>query len=108
MSFARTRLVRCNPKMVALRILIGRIVGTLTKNEQTVVEAYTVDETVKVDSSAPPSHVSPALRKALQIGCLCNNAFRNEEGEYIGQATDVALLNVLNTFWMTDNRDVCM
>ncbi|KAL1745521.1 hypothetical protein HDZ31DRAFT_63015 [Schizophyllum fasciatum] len=118
--------------------------GTLTKNEQTVVEAYTVDTTVHLDSeghvlegaatvgfsthpekpgayppgpsSRQPAHLggppsslsqlsgratpsrdglSPALRKALEVGALCNNASaaRNGEGIFVGHAMDVALLN---------------
>lgn len=75
-------------------------------NEQTVAEAYTVDETILIDSSTPPARISPALHKALQIGCVCNNAFANEEGVYLGQATDVALLNVLSVCGLLDQRQV--
>ncbi|RPD57840.1 calcium-transporting ATPase, partial [Lentinus tigrinus ALCF2SS1-6] len=81
--------------------------GTLTKNEQTVTELYTVDETVSLDpsSTTPPDvPVTPALRKALSIGSLCNNAVRNEEGQLVGQSTDVALLHVLSLFGMVDQR----
>jgi len=85
--------------------------GTLTKNEQTVTEAYAVDETIFLDpSSAIPytGTVSPAIKKALDIGTLCNNASleRNEDGVYVGQSTDVALLNVLQTFGLPDRREV--
>jgi Ca2+-transporting ATPase len=89
--------------------------GTLTKNEQTVVEAYSVDETVHLDPSsstrvhaAGTQTISLALRKAMEIGCLCNNASmtRNEEGEFVGQSTDVALLNVLDVFGLPDVRQV--
>ena len=82
-------------------------VGTLTKNEQTVTELYTVDESISLDpsSTTPPNvHVTPALRKTLSIGSVCNNAVRNEEGQYVGQSTDVALLNVLSLFNMPDQR----
>ncbi|KAH9889286.1 E1-E2 ATPase-domain-containing protein [Cubamyces lactineus] len=81
--------------------------GTLTKNEQTVTEVYSVDETITLDPSAPAPpdiHINPSVRKALAIGSLCNNAVRNEEGEYVGQSTDVALLNVLPLFGMSDQR----
>ncbi|RDB25132.1 Calcium-transporting ATPase 1 [Hypsizygus marmoreus] len=83
--------------------------GTLTKNDQTVTEAYSVDETVHLDpsSTAPyTSPISPALRKTMDIGALCNNASlaRNEDGNYVGQATDVALLNVLEIFGLPDRR----
>ena len=84
--------------------------GTLTRNEQTVTELYTVDELVFVDPAAPapPAHVSPALHKTLEVGALCNDAsiVRNEDGNYVGQATDVALLNVLSVFGLPDPRQV--
>ncbi|OJT05297.1 Calcium-transporting ATPase 1 [Trametes pubescens] len=70
--------------------------GTLTKNEQTVTEVYSVDETITLDHHSPVApnvYVSPSLHKTLAIGALCNNAVKNEEGEYVGQSTDVALLN---------------
>jgi len=69
---------------------------------------YTIDELIKLDGSQSLSdtHISPALRKTIEIGCLCNNAFRNEDGVHVGQSTDVALLNVLQVFGMTDIRDV--
>ncbi|KAF9463547.1 Ca-transporting ATPase [Collybia nuda] len=83
--------------------------GTLTKNDQTVTEAYAVDETVHLDPSSTTPYsmqVSPALKKAMDIGALCNNAslVRNEDGAYVGQSTDVALLNVLELFSLPDRR----
>jgi Ca2+-transporting ATPase len=85
--------------------------GTLTRNEQTVTELYSVDELVFIDPStpAPPAHVSPALRKTLEVGALCNDATvsHNEDGEYVGHATDVALLNALSVFGLPDPRQVC-
>lgn len=88
------------------------LLGTLTKNEQTVTEAYAVDEMVHVDPSSPVmpvERISPALTKAMEIGSLCNNAslIRNENGEFVGQSTDVALLNVLDVFGVPDQRQVC-
>ncbi|KAJ6623934.1 hypothetical protein B0H10DRAFT_2162271 [Mycena sp. CBHHK59/15] len=78
--------------------------GTLTKNEQTVTEAYAVDEIVHLDP--PPSSLPAAIRKTFDIGALCNNASmaRNEEGIFVGQSTDVALLNILHVFGLPDRR----
>lgn len=44
----------------------------------------------------------------MDIGALCNNAslVRNEDGAYVGQSTDVALLNVLEIFGLPDRRPV--
>ncbi|TFK44983.1 Ca-transporting ATPase [Crucibulum laeve] len=83
--------------------------GTLTKNEQTVTEVYAVDEVVTLDPSSTlpyPGSISPAMRKTMDIGALCNNAsvVKNEDGVYVGQSTDVALLNVLDVFGLPDRR----
>jgi Ca2+-transporting ATPase len=76
-------------------------------NEQTVTEVYVVDETTIVDLPGGQviSKVSPAVRKVLEVGGLCNNAVY-VDGAYAGQATDVALVNVLAAFGMTDPRAV--
>lgn len=76
-----------------------------------MTEAYAVDETIHFDpSSATPytGTLSPAMRKALEIGSLCNNAslLRNEDGVFVGQSTDVALLNVLSVAGISDRRNV--
>lgn len=57
----------------------------------------------------PAERISHALKKTMEIGSLCNNAsmVRNEDGEFVGQSTDVALLNVLDVFGITDQRQVC-
>ncbi|KAG6918869.1 hypothetical protein DXG01_010933 [Tephrocybe rancida] len=82
--------------------------GTLTKNDQTVTEAYAVDEAITLDpnSTTYTASISPALRKTMDIGAICNNAslVRNEDGQYVGQSTDVALLNVLEVFGLPDRR----
>jgi len=88
------------------------ISGTLTKNELTVTESYAIDEMVYIDPSAPvppTEQISPALAKAMEIGSLCNNASmtRNDDGQFMGQSTDVALLNVLDIFGIPDPRKVC-
>ncbi|KAF8633311.1 hypothetical protein AX17_004485 [Amanita inopinata Kibby_2008] len=83
--------------------------GTLTKNEQTVTELYAVDETIFLDPTSTNRHtlqISAAMKKALEIGALCNNGStsRNEDGAWVGQSTDVALLNVLDIFGVADRR----
>ncbi len=81
--------------------------GTLTKNEQTVIEAYSVDEVIQLDNEASPT-LPPAVRMAIDIGALCNNASlsRNDDGSFVGQSTDVALLNVLYQVGLPDRRTV--
>lgn len=68
-----------------------------------MTEAYVIDELLQLENTrATP----PALRKTLEIGCLCNNSIKNEEGMFVGQSTDVALMNILKTFEMEDYREV--
>lgn len=76
-----------------------------------MTEAYAVDETIYLDPSSATQYtgtISPAMKKTLEIGALCNNALveRNEEGLFVGQSTDVALLNVLHLVGITDRRAV--
>ena len=70
-----------------------------------------MDETLFLDPSSTLPYtgaIAPAIRKMVDIGALCNNASmtRNEDGVYVGQSTDVALLNVLAVFGMVDRREV--
>jgi Ca2+-transporting ATPase len=74
---------------------------------------FVVDHIVHVDPSGSTSissapHATPAVRKTLEIGGICNNAFRNNEGVNVGQSTDVAMLNVLAEFGVKDERRVSL
>ncbi|KAK0195989.1 Ca-transporting ATPase [Armillaria mellea] len=73
--------------------------GTLTKNEQTVIEAYSVDEVIQLDNEASPTLPS-AVRMAIDIGALSGT----DDGSFVGQSTDVALLNVLYQVGLPDRR----
>jgi P-type Ca2+ transporter type 2C len=44
----------------------------------------------------------------MEIGAICNNASleRRENGKFVGQSTDVALLEVLDVFGLEDARRV--
>jgi P-type Ca2+ transporter type 2C len=76
-------------------------------NEQTVTEIYVVDEVIKVEATVSlASRLSPAARKVIEVGALCNNATLNEQRVYVGQATDVALCNVLSVYDIPDPRSV--
>lgn len=93
--------------------------GTLTKNEMTVTHMYSVDElvdlTAHLNATSPYSPrrpdsqqlwISPALHKVALVGSLCNDAFKNDQGINVGQATEVALLNVLPVLKTEDQRKV--
>jgi len=83
----------------------------------TVTHIYAVDDLVDLTPHLHPSfgprhpdHAdfspSPAMLKVASVGNICNNAFRNETGINVGQATEVALLNVLPVLGREDERKV--
>ncbi|EJD46936.1 calcium-transporting P [Auricularia subglabra TFB-10046 SS5] len=103
----RKAIVKKLPSVEALgsvSVICSDKTGTLTKNEQTVMEAYIVDELVPVDVAGTPPKLTPALWKTFEIGAICNNAFRNDEGATVGQSTDVALLNAALAFGLPEQR----
>lgn len=78
--------------------------GTLTANVMTVVRCYTVDEGLINLTQNVPETPSTALSRLLLTGNLCNNSYRDEKGNNVGQATDVAMANVLRLFGLEDKR----
>lgn len=68
------------------------------------MEAFSVDEIVPLDFGGVLPKLTPALRRTFEIAAICNNAFRNEEGVSVGQATDVALLNAAYSLGFGDQR----
>jgi P-type Ca2+ transporter type 2C len=80
-------------------------------NHMTITKMYTLesDEIIHVDRQI--DHISnlgndSALKRVLRIGNLCNNAHLGEFDKLVGQATDVALIDVLQKFQIEDIRPV--
>lgn len=78
--------------------------GTLTTNEMTVVRLFTVDEGLfDISQNANPS-LTPAQRQLLLVGNICNSSFKSPEGRYVGQSTEVALINASTALIGSDAR----
>ncbi|PWN51563.1 calcium-transporting P [Violaceomyces palustris] len=78
--------------------------GTLTSNEMTVVKVFTAEDGILDLSKSVPHTQSRALAKSVLTGNICNNSHRDETGKNVGQATDVAMVNVLRLFGLEDKR----
>ncbi|CAO3646161.1 unnamed protein product [Cunninghamella blakesleeana] len=79
--------------------------GTLTINQMTVTKVFTLkNQTIFDYENTTPNEYTDALRQTLRIGNLCNNAQRNEDGKFIGQPTDIALLEVVLRSGYQDER----
>ncbi|GAA5867878.1 hypothetical protein JCM3774_004708 [Rhodotorula dairenensis] len=78
--------------------------GTLTTNVMTVTKAYTIDHGI-FDLDRGAINLSPADSRAplFLVGNLCNHA-HSDKGKYRGQATEVALMNVLQQVGLADQR----
>ncbi|WP_020618261.1 cation-translocating P-type ATPase [Paenibacillus daejeonensis] len=69
--------------------------GTLTQNKMTVVDYY-IPHGKRDEFPDDPEAWSEAERRLLHIAVLCNDANINEEGQEIGDPTEVALIAFSN------------
>lgn len=78
-------------------------------NLMTVTKVFTLAEGFPVDldqAKIVDVDLHPGLRRLMQVGNLCNNAFLDEHSKWIGQPTDIALIEVLKGLNITDERPV--
>ncbi|KAK3838504.1 MAG: PMR1-type calcium-transporting P-type ATPase [Linnemannia elongata] len=81
--------------------------GTLTMNQMTVTKVFTLAEGFPVDVDQAKNvdvDLHPGMRRLLQVGNLCNNAFMDDHSKWIGQPTDIALIEVLRGLSISDER----
>ncbi|CAO3587856.1 unnamed protein product [Absidia cylindrospora] len=89
----------------SVNIVCADKTGTLTVNQMTVTKVFTLqNQTVFDYENTIPTQFPTALRQTLRIGNLCNNAYVSEDGKYIGQPTDIALLDVSIRSGFQDER----
>jgi P-type Ca2+ transporter type 2C len=73
----------------------------------TVTTAYTVDHGLFDVHHAPPILSADDSRsKLFLVGNLCNHTHAERNGKTVGQATEVALMNVLQAVGLRDERKV--
>ncbi|KAK4052906.1 High affinity Ca2+/Mn2+ P-type ATPase-like protein [Microbotryomycetes sp. JL221] len=80
--------------------------GTLTTNVMTVTKAYTVDHGVFDVAGQQQQRLTlnDSKSRLFLVGNLCNHSHRDRAGKYAGQATEVAMMNVLSVVGLQDER----
>lgn len=74
----------------------------------TVTQAYTVDNGIfDVHHKPPMLNTDDSRSRMFLVGNLCNHSHMDRSGKNVGQATEVALVNVLSKVGLSDQRKVC-
>lgn len=114
----RKAIVRRLPSVETLgsvNVICSDKTGTLTQNHMTVTKIWSFDfqgsfnspflVVEKLDDSALHEKLTPNIRKVLEIGNVCNNArYSHESDKYVGNPSDIALLETLPHFSLEDVR----
>jgi len=87
--------------------------GTLTANHMAVSKIWclssmsTKENVLNVGSTTDlRNYLAGDVRKTLEIGSLCNNAtFSVDHSKFLGNPTDISILEELSKFGMEDERD---
>ncbi|ORX72664.1 Pmr1 ATPase [Linderina pennispora] len=90
----------------AVNVICADKTGTLTMNRMEVEYLYSAADGLTPMGSADLSVLAQtrSFLQLLRIGNICNNAATDDKGAYIGQATDIAILNAVLKVRQFDER----
>lgn len=116
----RKAIVRRLPSVETLgsvNVICSDKTGTLTQNHMTVTKVWTFDfkslgsfnspflTVDKLSDNTLHSSLTPSMAGVLEIGNICNNSrFSREDEKYVGNASDIALMECLPHFGLDDAR----
>lgn len=114
----RKAIVRRLPSVETLgsvNVICSDKTGTLTQNHMTVTKIWAFDfggtfnlpflVVEKLDDTRLHQSLTSNIRKVLEVGNLCNNArYLSEHEKYVGNPSDIALVECLPHFKLEDVR----
>ncbi|EMG47410.1 PMR1 Calcium-transporting ATPase 1 [Candida maltosa Xu316] len=99
----------------SVNVICSDKTGTLTQNHMTVTKVWTADFkgsfnspfliVERLDDNTLHHQLTPNMSKVLECGNICNNArYSTESEKYVGNPSDIALVECLPHFGLDDTR----